>query len=155
MEEIVRLLPFGVTDKPTVLGTPFDCGLSSQKRLDCSLEKAKGRLAVLNGVAVAAWGLETSILRLTQDALLVSLHRYGILLLVSSLREKHFPSLESRLTDIASRRIAGAGRSARLLAPHTVAGIFSALNLYICNCAFGIDRAPRAHNSSTRTDLLA
>ena len=84
----------------------------------------------------------------------MSLVRYGIILLGSGLFERHFLLLEKGLTNIAARRVTGVGRSAGLMILHIASVVASAPNLFILNCALGLDRALRAANSSIRDQLL-
>ena len=124
--EIFRRLPFRLTNTLTVLGLTLHCGLSFREQLKNTLDKANVRLAILARAAGSTWGRETSVLRLTHDATLGTFLRYGIALLGSGLCGKHFMASESRITNVAARRIAGVGRSARSVILYVTAGVSSA-----------------------------
>ena len=93
----------------------FDIGLDFKAQLKDMLGKAGIPSGLPARVSGSSWGLETSTLRLTCDALLASLIRYGLVVTGSGLKKKHFSSIETRLTNVAARRILGVGRSARLM----------------------------------------
>ena len=153
LEGIFLHLPYKVADSVKVLGVTFDCCLDFQGQLRAVLDKARVRLALLTRIAGTSWGVETNTLRQTYDALLTSTIRYGLVLMGSGLFEDHLSRIETRLTNIAARRVVGVGGSARLMVLHIAAGVQSARNLYILNCAFMMDRAVRTHNSSISASL--
>ena len=154
LERIFARLPYGVSGSLKLLGMHFDVGLDFRTQLSELLGKAGVRFGLLARVSGSSWGLETNTLRLTCDALIVSLIRYGLVVTGAGLFERHFSKIETRLTNVAARRILGIGRSARLIVLHAVAGVQSAHNLFLLNCAFSIDRGLRAGRSSFRESLL-
>ena len=152
--EIFAELPYPVSSSLKVLGVTFNMGLDSRHQLESILDKAQVRLAVLARVAGATWGLEMGMLRLTHNSLLVSLIRYGLIIMGSGLFERHFLKMESRITNIAARRITGVGRSARPMVLHFVAGVSSAHNMFVPDCAYSVDRELRAEGSTVRTWMV-
>ena len=148
---IFAKLPFAVSAELKVMGFRFDCGLSCTGQLQYVLDKARMRLAVLGRVAGFTWGLETNISRLASDALLVGPIRFGILSMGSGLFGKQLSGIETRITYIAGCRICRMGRTARLVILHIAAGVKSARNWFILNCAKTVGRALRVSGSSIST----
>ena len=68
---------------------------------------ARPRLAVRARVPDATWGLNVDMLRLTHDALLVSLLCYALPLVGPGATHGNMLAMEIRITNIAARRIAG------------------------------------------------
>ena len=128
-----------------VSGVIFDDGMDFSDHLRGVFERSKVRLAVLARVAGSSWGLEAGAIRQTHDSLLVSLLRYGLILMGSGLFECQLASIETKIANVVARRITGVGRSARLMTLHIAADIMPARNLFIVNCV-----APRSNSPCTQ-----
>ena len=57
------------------------------------------------------------------------------------------------MVNVMARKVAGAGRSARLPVLHATAGVLSVKNLYIQQCAAFVDLGLRANNGSFQESL--
>ena len=74
-------------------------------------------------------GLDASVLRVTHDALISSLLRYGLVLTGSSLPDDLMNKIDKGVVNVASRRIAGLPRITRIEALHFASGTHSIRNL--------------------------
>ena len=71
-------LPCKLVTTFRLLGVTFGDRFSFQEEYGRILSLAKKRIAIVARAAGLPWGLETNILRLTCDALVVSSLRYGL-----------------------------------------------------------------------------
>ena len=58
--------------------------------------------------------------------------------------------METRIIDIAARKICGVGRSTRIEAPHFLAGTWSYANYYTQHCAVMVDACLRVTNRTVQ-----
>ena len=91
--------------------------------------------------AHSSWVLGTPILRVTHDALISILLRYGLAVLGSCAPDDLINRLETQVINIASRRITGLPINARIEALHFEAGTHSMRNLYPTHCAIFLRNA--------------
>ena len=146
--------PYPDKESVKILGVVCDAGLTFAEQIASVFERAKIRMAVLARVAGSSWGPETGMLRLTHEALLTSLVRYGWAVIGSGIHEERMLALNTRIVNVAARKVAGASRSERRGALHAAAGVLSAQNLLLMHCALSLDRTVRAYGSSIREWLL-
>ena len=69
-------LPYPSAPHIDILGVVFDMRFSFGGQVTSILDRAKIRVGTLSRLAGCKWGAETAIIRLTSDALAVSLLRY-------------------------------------------------------------------------------
>ena len=112
------------------------------------VNKAKKRIGLLHRIAGYAWGAEAGVLRPTSQTLVVSLLRYCLTVFVSGAYEQDFRRLVVCVVNPVARRVAGAGRYARLPIHLASAGVLSVHNLYLQRRAVVLDRVLRARNST-------
>ena len=136
-----------------ILGITLDPKLTFESHCERLMGRSKVRHGALAKLARSNWGLETGILWATYNALLVSVTRSGLATVGSGMYETHFRQMDTKHTNIAARRIAGMGISARLETLHVMAGTLSTAYLYLQTCAGLPDRALRADSSTVRTRL--
>ena len=148
------VLPYKVVTGMRVLGVFFDNRFCFQKQLESILDRSRVRMAIVKRVSGCTWGLETSMLRLTGDALVVSLLRYGLATIGSGLEKKGMDRVDKRVVNVLSRMVLGVSRTARLPILHAASGVLTMNNLFTQHCAAMVDLALRAHNSSLRERLL-
>ena len=146
-------LPFKWQEEMEILGVTFDERLCFRAHIQRLLGRAKVRHSVMSKLARSSWGLETGVLRVTHEALLTSLIRYGMVATGSGAYESDFCLLQTRHANIAARRVLGIGRSARLGTLFATSNALSARNLYLRSCATMLDRCLRATDSSTTKRL--
>ena len=140
--------PYEWSEEIKILGIIFDARMCFQIHINKMLSKAKIRQCLMSKLARCSWGIETGVPRVSQEALLASLSRYGLAVVGSGAYEKDLCFMEARHANIAARRILGVGRSARIGTMMAIAGTQSVHNLYIKSCAAMLDRCLRAINSS-------
>ena len=129
-DELLGRLFFSHIDAVGSLGGLFDARLTFQPHITPGLNKACIRQGILARLAGSTWGPVVSILRITQEALLTSLVRYGLITYCSGAHETGLHGLNTQLINIAARRTAGIPRAARVVVPHIMADVVSAPNLY-------------------------
>ena len=141
-------LPYQVTSSIKILGVIFDRKFSFTPHIQGIMDRAKIRLAILQRLAGCTWGAETNLLRLTGEALVTSLLRYGLAVTGSGAYEQAISSLDVGVVNIMARKIAGVGCTARLVALHAASGVLAVNNLYVQHCAGMVDASLRAENST-------
>ena len=92
-------------------------------------------------------------LRLTCEALAVSLLRYGLTIVGSGLSDKAMSGLDTCVLNIMARKISGVPRTARVSVLRAVSGALSAHNLFIQHCALMVDLGLRASGSTLQRCL--
>ena len=100
-------------------------------------------------------GLASGMLRLTHEAPLSTLFRYGRAIIGSDFPVGVARALNTRIANVAARSISGASRSARVAIPHATAGVHSAENLCFTHCALPLAGALRSHGSSIKERVMA
>ena len=140
-------LPYKVVEEMKILGVTLDKRMSFRGHVAQILEKVQARLAILRRLAGCKWGAETGILRLSGEALIISLLRYCITIVGTGVYEKDLGRLEVCALNVLARRVAGVSRAARIPVLHAAAGLLSVRNLYVQQCAALLDRSLRAVNS--------
>ena len=80
-------------------------------------------------------GLETSSLRVTHDAVITSLIRYGLLILGSCLPEDLIDKMDVQIINTAARRASDPPRTVRIESLQFLSGTRTYRNLYIKHCA--------------------
>ena len=79
LEDSCRGHPYKIVNELKILGVTFDADLNFPQQVAHTLDGARMRLAISARVAGTSWGLKAGMLRLTHDALVVGLLRYGLL----------------------------------------------------------------------------
>ena len=141
-------LPYTEVAKMKILGVVFDKSFSFTDHYHRILEKARVRMGVIAKLSSRKWGLETRMLRLTGQSLVVSLLRYGFVVTGSGMSDAQMRFLNTRLLNPLARRIVGVGPSARLPVLFAMAGILNSYNLYIRQCSETLNLILRASGSS-------
>ena len=144
--------PFAATIK--ISGVVFDMRFCFEAQVKTILDRAKIRIGVVSRLAGCTWGAETAIMRLTGDALVISLMRYALAVIGSGMYEQSLRRLEVCVVNVLARKVIGVGRSARLPVLHATAGILSAHNLYAQHCADMVDHTLRAEGSSVKERVM-
>ena len=67
-------------------------------------------MGILNRVSGLTWGLDTSVLRMTTDASVTSLLRYGLAITGSLAYEQSLVKLDTAVVNVTARRILVAGQ---------------------------------------------
>ena len=114
---------------------------------------AQIRQAALNRVARRPWELDITEKRVTHDALIPSLIRYGMLIAGPCCPGDTFHKVDTRIANIAARQITGQKLTTRKKNLHFVAAAHSFANMYLENCGEALDRAIREQNSAIRDRL--
>ena len=127
--------PYPLQPSIKVLGIIIDklCTLDAQ----CAvlMAKARTRQSVPTNIAHRKWGMETTILRITHDALVNSPMRYGMNSIGSCMPEDLVNKLDVHIINPSARRISGLDANARIEVLHFLAGTHSYNNLYVCHTA--------------------
>ena len=92
-------------------------------------------------------------LRITGQALVVSLLRYGYSVAGSGMGEHCLRKWDTCITNVLARRILGVGPSARLPILRAAAGLMAAHNMYAQHCGDLINQALRASGSTIEERL--
>ena len=130
-----RAFPYPLSSTMKVLGITIDRHFTFDSHHSALLAKSRTRQGILSSVAHRGWGLETSILRITHDALVTSLLRYGLNILGSSMPDDLVNRIDVLVINPAARRITGLETHTRIEVLHFLAGTQSYRNLYICHTA--------------------
>ena len=85
---------------------------------------------------------------MTRSAIVTSLPRFGPAAMGSCLPPATFDRMETQITNIAARKIAGLDMSAKLEALHSIALSHICINLHILHCAELIGASTKAYRSS-------
>ena len=136
-----------------VLGAMFDDGFGSQKQFVKICTKVRVRMAIMERLAGCWWELETTMMRITGEALAVSLFRYVLTTAGSGLDDKYMRRIDTCILNVLARMTTGVARSARIPALHAFAGILSMRNLYIQQCASMLDLVLRASNATIESRI--
>ena len=105
-----------------VLGVALDRFLALDDQFANIASKSLDRQGILTRAANAFRGLEWGVLRTTHDSVICSLVRYALGLVETCLPPDLFAKIDTRIPNIAARRITGLSRSARIEPPHYQAG---------------------------------
>ena len=115
--------------------------------------KAQLRQSVLKKVANSAWGVEVGVLKMTHDAVIVSLPRGALTATGSCYPPDIMRSVKTQIVNIAARKIGGLSRGARIEALHFTVGTATIFNLYVRYCAEFLDACLRVGESTINTRL--
>ena len=99
------------------------------------MAKSRARQGILASISHRKWGLETTVLRMTHEALVNSLLRYGLNITGSGMPEDLVNRLDIHVINPAARRITALSSHARIETLHFLAGTLSYRNLYLCQAA--------------------
>ena len=146
--------PFPLSDSLRVLGVTIDEYFALDEHFQSVLAKAPVRQGILHKVVNSSWGLEVGVLKMTHDAVIVSLMRYALTVTGSAYPPDLMRKMTTRIANITSRQIGGLSRSARIEALHFSVGTHTFQNLYVMHCADFLDSCLRASDSTIRTRLL-
>ena len=94
--------PLGETVK--VLGVYLDSHMTLDEHFRALMSKAQMRQGILARVARMTWGLDTAVLRVTHDALITSLLRFGLVVTGSCMPDDLMNKIDTRVINVASRR---------------------------------------------------
>ena len=146
-------LPYQWNEQIKVLGIVFDPQFTHKVYLQKLLNRAKVRQAVSTRLMHYNWGLLTNILGTTHKALPSSLVRYGKAAVGSGAHERALGALETQQGDIAARRVAGLGVSARIETLFATTNLLTVRNMYLHTCATLLDRTLRATSSTIQARM--
>ena len=133
------------------LGIIIDQQFASDAQCAALLAKSRTRQSILTNIAHRKWGVETAVPRITHDALINRLLRYGMNILGSCLPEDLIDKLDVHVINPAARRITGLDAKARIEVLHFLAGAHTYKNLYTCHAASFMRSALMANGSQIRT----
>ena len=145
--------PFPLNDTIKILGLTFDKHFTFDTHYESLIAKARMRQSIMAGVAHRKWGLETAILRISSDAIITSLLRYGLTVLGSGLPEDLINKIDVQIINTTARRITGLHPSTRIEVLHFLAGTSTYKNLFIRHCGSFMHSAPTASGSQLQTRL--
>ena len=142
--------PFLLADEVRILGVLFDRHLTMDGQYASILAKARLRQAILSRVSHTTWGLETLVLKVTYDAIMSSLLRYGLTVLGSCWPEDLANAMDVNIANTFSRKITGLPRTVRIESLHFLADANSYRNPFIRHCAQFVHSALVSHGSLSR-----
>ena len=148
-----NLFPTPLTEDVKILGITFDRHCVFDTHIEGLISKECLRQGVLARVSHTTWGLETSILKATYDAVISSLIRYGLLILGSCLPEDLANRLDVQVINTAARRISRLPMTTRVETLHFISGPHSFRNLYVIHCAQFAHSALSSHGSPTQARI--
>ena len=140
--------PFPVTQTMRILGVTIDPFFALDEHYKDIVTKARLRQGILGKVAGTKWGLEVGVLKMTHDAVIISLLRYALVVTGSCLPPDLMRRLNTQVVNVAARKIGGLSRSTRIESLHFSVGTTTVYNLYVKHCAEFLDASLRANNSS-------
>ena len=114
--------PFLQQETARVLGVLLDSHMTLDEHYKVLMSKAQVRQGILARVARMTWGLDTGVLRVTQEALITSLLRCGLALTGSCLPDDLLNRIDAGVVNIAARKIAGLPYITRIESLHFIAG---------------------------------
>ena len=114
-------LPYEWAQFMVILGLVWDQQLNFSEHVRRLVARANLRNGIMARLARCNWGLDAGITRSTSKALIFSLCRYGLTVFGAGLHHADFARLDTRIANIAARRILGVSRSARLAILHASA----------------------------------
>ena len=94
-------------------------------------------------------------LRVTHDAIITSLSRYGLAVVGSCCPDGTANRMDPAIINTAARRISGLPVSARIEVLHFLAGTHSFRNLYIRRCAASLHQVLLSYDGAARKRLVA
>ena len=147
--------PYPLMDKVKVLGVQIDEYWMFDDHLLGVMTRSQTRQGILAKVAHSSWGLDADVLRITHDALLVSMLRYGLTVVGSCMPDDLLARIDVHVINTASRRITGLPIFTRIEALHFLAGTQSIRNLYIGHCAAFVHAVLCSHGSGAQGRLRA
>ena len=139
--------PFPLADEIKILGVTFDRHGSFDGHFAQVLAKARIRQGLLARVSHYSWGLETTILQITHDAVILSLVRYGLAILGSCYPEDLANQMDIQIINTASRKVADLPKTTRIETLHFSNNTWSFRNIFIRHCAHMVHLALTSHNS--------
>ena len=145
--------PYPLNATIKILGITFDRHFTFDEHFDLLQAKARTRQSIMAGVAHRKWGLETSILRISSDAIITSLLRYGLLVLGSSFPEDLIHKVDVQIINTTARRITGLHPSTRIETLHFLAGTHTYKNLYIRHSASFLHSSLTAYGSQIQARI--
>ena len=148
-----RAFPYPLSPTLKVLGIIIDRHFTFDSHCTALFAKSRTRQGIMASVARRGWGLETAVLRITHDALITSLLRYGLSVLGSCVPDDLINRIDVLVINPAARRITGLESHARIEVLHFLAGTQSYRNLYICHLATFLHSSLMVPESQIQTRL--
>ena len=140
--------PYPLSDSVKILGLTLDEYFALDEHMKILSAKAQVRQGILSRVARCAWGLESTVLRLTHDALVTSLLRYAMAVVGSCAPDDLINRIDTTIVNTAARRVSRLPLSTRIETLHFLSGTYSYRNMYTQQCAMFVHRARSAHGSA-------
>ena len=137
-----------------VLGIWLDTHLTTGDQFRSLQKRAQSRQGILARVANSSWSLETTVLRVTYDALITSLLRYSLVPMGSWLPDDLMDKIDTQAVNTAARRVTGLPRITRIDALHFLAGTNSIRNMYILQCGATMRATLRCSGNGARDRLM-
>ena len=132
----------------------FDKQFTLDDHAHSLLKCSQLRQGIRSRVARATWGLHTTEIRITHDATVSSLLRYGPTLTGSCVPNDVMNKVDTQIFNIASRRIVGLPLSVRVASLHFISATHSLRNLYIRQCAMFVHLTLVSHKSHIRQRII-
>ena len=117
------------------------------------LKRSQLRQGLLVRVARMTWVLNTTVLRITHDAIVTSPLRYGLVLAGPCPPHDLMTRVDTQVISIAASRIAGLPLSSRVECLQFISGKHSFRNMYIKQCALFVHSALVSHESLSQQRL--
>ena len=110
-------------------------------------------MGILSTASRFIWGLGTNVLRMTSNALVTSLLRYGLAVAGSMAYEQSLVIIDATAINEIAPRILGVRHSARIPAAHSTAGVKSVNNLNLRHCAKLLDSSLEVNDSAIQSKM--
>ena len=123
--------PYPLEEHIKVLGMYLEDHFAMDMHITSLLTRAQLGQGILAKLARSTWGLETSALRITHEAIITSLLRYGLVVFGSCCPDDLANRVGAAITNTAARRISGLPQSTRIEVLHFLAVAHSFRNLYM------------------------
>ena len=146
--------PYPLEESIKILGIRIDDHFSMDAGVEDLLARSQLRQGILAKLARTTWGLETSVLRITHDALISSILRYGLTIVGSCCPDDLANRIDVAIINVAARRVSGLPLSTRIEVLHFISGTHSYRNLYVQHCAVFLHQCLQGHDSQIRYRLV-
>ena len=119
---------FPLEEEVKVLGITIDRMMALDQHHSTILSEALVRRGILGRGASTVWGLEWGVLKMTHDSVICSLLRYAQGFVGFYLLQDLFEKMDTRIINVAARKISELELSARIDSLHFLSGTWSYSN---------------------------
>ena len=149
-----RQFPAPLTETIRILGVVFDTYLTLDDHHRGLVTRAQIRQAILRKIGNLRWGVEVGILRITTEAVIGSLLRYGSVIMGNCMPPDLLREIDTQVINVAKRRICGADRTIREETLHFLTVGHNTENRYVTKCALMVNSVLRATKSAIRDRVV-